>query len=232
MRVYSSAKYSPMGDRAVLVKFGDIIDLSINRKVHALCRAIEYVGIVGVGECVPTYASLLVYYDPLRTSYERLVFQLKDLEPKLDEFSAKIETRGIVVPTVYGGEFGPDLPDMAKRHNLTEEEVIRIHSETEYAVYMIGFIEGFPYMGKIPDTIATPRLETPRLKIPAGSVGIAGNQTGIYPCESPGGWRIIGRTPLKLFDPYTEQPALFQPGDRVKFKPITEEEFEALREKA
>jgi KipI family sensor histidine kinase inhibitor len=221
-----------MGDRAVLVKFGDTIDLSINHKVHTLCRAIEQVGIVGVGECVPTYASLLVYYDPLRTSYERLVFQLKDLEPKLDAFSAKIKTRGIVVPTVYGGEFGPDLPDMAKRHNLTEEEVIRIHSETEYVVYMIGFIEGFPYMGKIPDTIATPRLETPRLKIPAGSVGIAGNQTGIYPCESPGGWRIIGRTPLELFDPYAEQPALFQPGDRVKFKPITEEEFEALKEKA
>jgi len=218
-----------MGDRAVLVKFGESIDLSINRKVHALCRAIEQSKIVGAEECVPTYASLLVYYNPLKTSYERLVYQLKDLEPKLDEFSAKIETWQVEVPTVYGGEFGPDLLNVAKHHNLTPEEVVRIHSETEYTVYMIGFIEGFPYMGKVPDSIATPRLETPRLKVPAGSVGIAGNQTGIYPAESPGGWQIIGRTPLKLFNPHARQPALLQPGDRVRFKSITEAEFEKIR---
>jgi inhibitor of KinA len=135
------------------------------------------------------------------------------------------------VPTVYGGEFGPDLSNVARFHSLTEEEVTRIHSEIEYIVYMIGFIAGFPYMGKVPDPIATPRLETPRLKIPAGSVGIAGNQTGIYPCESPGGWQIIGRTPSKLFNPYMQQPSLFQPGDRVKFKPITVKEFETLVKK-
>jgi len=217
-----------MGDRALLVKFGESIDLDINRKVHMLNRAIEKTKIVGVEECVPAYASLLVYYNPLKTSYERLVYQLKDLEPNLDEFGACTEARQVVVPTVYGGEFGPDLADVAKLHSLTLEEVIRIHSETEYTVYMIGFIEGFPYMGKVPDSIATPRLETPRLKIPAGSVGIAGNQTGIYPCESPGGWRIIGRTPVKVFNPYAQQPTLFQPGDKVRFKPIIKAEFEAL----
>jgi inhibitor of KinA len=229
--VYSSPKYFPMGDRAVLVKFGNVIDLSINRKVHALCRAIEQAEIYGAEECVPAYASLLVYYNPLKTSYEHLVFQLKDLEPRLDELGERLEARRIVVPTVYGGEFGPDLSKVAKYHNITEAEVIRIHSETEYVVYMIGFIEGFPYLGKVPDSIAAPRLETPRLKIPTGSVGIAGNQTGIYPCESPGGWQIIGRTPLKLFNPQKDPPALFQPGDHVKFKPIMAKEFEALIKK-
>ena len=230
--MFASPKYFPMGDRAVLVKFGDAIDLGINRKVHALCRAINETKIYGTEECVPAYASLLVYYNPLKTSYERIVFQLKDLEPKLDEIGAKIEGRKIVVPTIYGEEFGPDLHSVAALHNITEEEVIHIHSETTYTVFMIGFIEGFPYMGKVPDTIAAPRLETPRLKIPTGSVGIAGNQTGIYPVESPGGWRIIGRTPLRLFDAFAEQPTLFQPGGSVKFKPITVEEFKGLSKKA
>jgi len=230
--MYPSPEYSPVGDRALLVKLGDAIDLDINRKVHALCRTVEQAKIYGAEECVPAFASLLVYYDPLKINYEQLVFQLKDLEPKLDEFSAKMEIREIVVPTVYGGEFGPDLPNVARFHGLSESEVIRVHTETEYTVYMIGFIEGFPYMGKVPDTIAAPRLETPRLKIPAGSVGIAGNQTGIYPCESPGGWQIIGRTSLKLFDPDAQQPALFQPGDCAKFKPITEKEFETRIKRA
>jgi inhibitor of KinA len=228
----TSLKYFPMGDRALLVKFGDVIDLKTNRKVHVLCKAIEQAEICGVEECVPAYSSILVYYDPLKTGYEHVVFQLKDLEPKLNEFSEQMEFREVIVPTVYGGEFGPDLSTIAKYHELSSEEVIRIHYGTEYNVYMIGFIEGFPYMGKVPDTIATPRLQTPRIKIPAGSVGIAGNQTGIYPCESPGGWRIIGRTPLELFNPHAKQPALFQPGDHVKFKPIDAEEFETLVKKA
>jgi inhibitor of KinA len=157
-----------------------------------------------------------------------MVFALKDLDSRLDEYNANMEARVIVVPTVYGGRFGPDLTSVAEYHKLTEAEVIRLHSETDYVVYMIGFIAGFPYMGKVPHVIAIPRLENPRLKIPAGSVGIAGNQTGIYPCESPSGWRIIGRTPRVLFNPYTEQPALFQPGDRVRFKPVSEKEYRAL----
>jgi KipI family sensor histidine kinase inhibitor len=221
-----------MGDSAILVKFGDVIDLEINRAVHVLFNALEKAKINGVHECVPAYASLLVYYDPLKTSYDRLVFQLKDLEPKLDEFSAKEETREVVVPTVYGDEFGPDLSNVARTHGLTEEDVIRIHSKHEYVVYMIGFIAGFPYMGRVPDVIATPRLETPRLRIPTGSVGIAGNQTGIYPRESPGGWQIIGRTALTLFDPYARRPTLFQPGDHVRFKPINADELETRTKRA
>jgi KipI family sensor histidine kinase inhibitor len=226
--VYSSPKYSPVGDRALLVKFGDTIDLDINRKVRALSKVIEEAKIHGTEECVPTYASLLVYYNPLKTSYEQMVFALKDLQTKIDKYSANMKTRTIIVPTLYGGSFGPDLADVAECHKLTEAEAIRLHSETEYVVYMIGFIAGFPYMGKVPEAIATPRLETPRLKIPAGSVGIAGNQTGIYPCESPGGWRIIGRTPLTLFNPLEPQPALLQSGDRARFKPIPEKEYQAL----
>jgi inhibitor of KinA len=226
--VYSSPTYSPVGDRALLVKFGDTVDLDINRKVRAFSKAVEEAKVNGAEECVPTYASLLVYYNPLKTSYEQMVFALKDLEINLDEFSVNMKTRTIIVPTVYGGSFGPDLTGVAEYHRLAETEVIRLHSKNEYAVYMIGFIAGFPYMGKVSEAIATPRLETPRLKIPAGSVGIAGNQTGIYPCESPGGWRIIGRTPLVLFNPLESQPALFQSGDRVVFKPISEREYRAL----
>lgn len=229
MPVHSNPKYSPVGDRALLIKFGEAIDLQINRKVHAFCKAVEGARIYGAEECVPTYASLLVYYDPLKTSYERMVFAMKDLESETAEYDAEREERTVVVPTVYGGSFGSDLAGVAEFHGLTETEVVRFHSETAYVVYMLGFIAGFPYMGTVPDVIATPRLENPRLKINAGSVGIAGNQTGIYPREAPGGWRIIGRTPLMLFNPNAEQqPALFQPGDRVRFKPVSEREYETL----
>jgi len=220
----------PVGDKALLVEFGNAIDININNKVLALCNAISSSKILGVDECVLTYRSLLVYYDPLKTSYERLVFQLKDFEYRLDEFGSQIKRRIVEVPTCYGGAHGPDLSYVAKYHNLTEEEVIRVHSEREYPVLMIGFIAGFPYLGEVASEIATPRLETPRLKVPAGSVGIAEKQTGIYPKESPGGWRLIGRTPLKLFDPSWPQPALLQPGDVVMFKPISEGEFEAIQE--
>lgn len=129
---------------------------------------------------------------------------------------------------VYGGEYGPDIGFVAEYHGITEEMVVKLHSEREYRVYMIGFVAGFPYLGEVPDEIATPRLETPRLKVPAGSVGIAEKQTGIYPCEASGGWKIIGRTPLKLFNPLQQPPALLRPGDIVKIKPIYENEFKAI----
>lgn len=226
--LYKTAKYLPAGDKALLVEFGKSISLGINRKVHALDKAISQLELRGVEECVPTYRSLLVYYDPLETSYEQLVFRLKDLEGKLGEVKASARKRIIEVPVVYGSEYGPDLTYVAKYHNLDEEETIRLHSGKEYVVYMLGFIAGFPYLGEVVDEIATPRLKTPRLRVPAGSVGIAEKQTGIYPCESPGGWRIIGRTPLRLFDVKKRPPALIQPCDTVKFKPIEKEQFENL----
>ncbi|MEM3760990.1 MAG: 5-oxoprolinase subunit PxpB, partial [Candidatus Bathyarchaeia archaeon] len=183
-----------------------------------------------VEETVPTYRSLLIRYNPLKTTYEQLVFQIKDIEKNLGKFARGTEGRRIIVPVVYGGEYGPDLGFVARYHGITEEMVVKLHSEREYRVFMIGFVAGFPYLGEVPDEIATQRLETPRLKVPAGSVGIAEKQTGIYPCEAPGGWRIIGRTPLKLFNPLQHPPALLSPGDTVKFKPISESELKTIEE--
>ncbi len=218
--LYQAVKFMPVGDRALLVEFGNTISLDINQKVHALDRVISQLGLQDVEECVPTYRSLLVYFNPLKISYEQLVFKLKELEGRLGEFFVSSRKRVIEVPVVYGGEYGPDLPYVAKYHNLDEEEVIQLHSDKEYTVYMIGFLAGFPYLDEVADEIATPRLKTPRLRVPAGSVGIAEKQTGIYPCESPGGWRIVGRTSLKLFDIGKHPPALIHPGDTVKFRAI------------
>jgi KipI family sensor histidine kinase inhibitor len=223
-------RYLPFGDAALIVEFGDRIDLEINRKVLALDQALARKEIRGVEECVPTYRSLLIRYNPLKISYEELVFQIRDLENSIPQTIFKEErVKKKVIPVVYGGKYGPDLKNVAETHGLTEEEVIRIHSAKPYRVYMIGFVAGFPYLGVVDDAIATPRQKTPRIRVPAGSVGIAGKQTGIYPCEAPGGWQIIGRTPLKLFDPFKQPPTLLKPGDTVKFKPITEREFEKLK---
>ena len=225
--MYQTAKYLPVGDKALLVEFGNTISLDINRKVHALDHAIAQLQPQGVLECVPTYRSLLVYYDPLKTNYEQLVFRFRDVEARLHEFEVSTYKRIVEIPTIYGGEYGPDLKYVAESHSLSEDEVVRFHNRREYTVYMIGFVAGFPYLGVVADEIATPRLKTPRLRVPAGSVGIAEKQTGIYPCESPGGWQIIGRTPVKLFDPKEHPPALIHPADIVKFKPISKKEFEA-----
>jgi inhibitor of KinA len=227
---YASTKYLPFGDSALLVEFGDAISLELNRKVTALDEAILKAGVQGVEELVPTYRSLLVRFNPLRTTYKQLVFHIKEIEEKLTESTMKVEGRKITVPVVYGGGYGPDLSRVARYHGLIEEQVVKLHSGREYRVYMIGFVAGFPYLGEVPDEIATPRLETPRLKVPAGSVGIAEKQTGIYPCDAPGGWQIIGRTTLELFDSLRQPPALLEPGDVVKFEPISEEQFRTIRE--
>jgi len=227
---YESVRYLPFGDSALIVEFGDVISLEINRKVVALNEAILKAEIQEVEELVPTYRSLLVRYNPLKTSYEQVVFRIKGIEKMLEGSPAEVKGRKIIIPVVYGKEYGPDLTYVAQNHGLVEEQVIKLHSEKEYRVYMIGFVAGFPYLGEVADEIATPRLETPRLKVPAGSVGIAEKQAGIYPCEAPGGWRIIGKTPLKLFNPMQQPPALVKPGDTVKFKPISEKEFKIIEE--
>ena len=222
-------RYLPFGDTALVVEFGDTIDSKINQKVFALQNTITEAKIQGVDEMVPTYRSLLIRYNPLKKNYDRLISEVKNLANRSTEPNTKT-ARKIIIPVVYGGEYGPDLSSVADWHGLTEEQVVKMHSEKEYRVYMIGFVAGFPYLGEVANEIATPRLETPRLKVLAGSVGIAEKQTGIYPCEAPGGWRIIGRTPLKLFDLKQEQPALLNPGDTVRFKPITETEYKASSE--
>jgi KipI family sensor histidine kinase inhibitor len=222
------ARYLPFGDSALLVEFGNTIDPETNQKVISLDRMIQKTKIEGVEELVPTYRSLLIRYNPLKTDYETLVSHVKTLENTLKKAKLKTESRNIVIPVVYGGEYGPDLEYVAERHGLTREKVVELHSERQYRVYMIGFVAGFPYLGEVTDEISTPRLETPRLRVPAGSVGIAEKQTGVYPCEAPGGWRIIGKTPLKLFNPSWQPPTLLKPGDAVRFKPISETEFKVL----
>jgi KipI family sensor histidine kinase inhibitor len=205
-----------LGDAALLIQLGDEIDISINQRVHALAAILDASPMEGLIEMVPAYGTLLLHYDPLFLTYAKIS---KWVRSKLDQVEeAKSRTpRQIEVPVQYGGEFGVDLKFVADYHRLRVEDVIRIHSQRIYIIYMMGFTPGFPYMGKLDDAIVTPRLQTPRTHVPAGTVAIAGSQTGIYPIDSPGGWRLIGYTSLRLFDPESESPFLFSPGDEVKF---------------
>lgn len=223
--MYPSARYTPFGDKALRVEIGNVIDPEVNARVHALCEAITNSQLSGVSECIPTYRALLVTYDPAKVSYETLVSKVKNLDETSRAHVPKRKIRRAIIPVAYGGDFGPDITHVSQYHNLKDSDIIRIHSEHDYMVYMIGFIAGFPYLGKLADEIATPRLETPRIRVPEGSVGIAEDQTGIYPREAPGGWQIIGRTPIKLFDALWQPPALLQPGDTVRFRSISADEF-------
>jgi len=209
-------KIVPLGDSTALVQLGDEIDLAINRRVHALANLIAASSIDGIIETVPTYATLLVHYDPLLLSFTQVKDHLRARVNQVDETSTR-KPRRVEVPVRYGGEYGIDLESVASQLRLRVADVIRIHSERIYTVYMMGFTPGFPYMGKLDGALVMPRLETPRTRVPAGTVAIAGSQTGIYSIDSPGGWNLIGWTPLKLFDPESESPFLFSPGDEVKF---------------
>ena len=212
-----------LGDRGLLVELGTGIDPAVNRRVQRLHRIMARENLTGVVETIPAYASLLVVYDPLQASPEALKRQIAGL-CEFDD-AAPHEARDVrEIPVVYGGEHGPDLDAVAAYHGLSGEEVIRLHSGTVYRVYMIGFTPGYPYMGELPEALNTPRRETPRTHIPKGSVAIAQRQTGIYPVVSPGGWQIIGRTPVELFDPQLEPPSLLVMGDQVCFKAVTAEE--------
>lgn len=206
----------PLGDSSILITLGDEIDPRLNRRVHALTSLIEAAPLAGVREIVPAYASLLVHYDPLALTYSQLADWLRLRLDQADSASARTQ-RLIEIPTRYGGASGADLAAVAASHALTTAEVIRLHSGRDYLVYLMGFTPGFPYMGTLDEAIVTPRLETPRTLVPAGTVAIAGAQTGIYPLASPGGWNLIGWTPLKLFDPDSDSPFLFAPGDTVRF---------------
>ncbi len=213
-----------MGDRGLLVELGAGIDPAVNRRVQQLHQILARENLFGVVETVPAYNSLLVVYDPLRAAPEALERQIRGL-CHFDDIGHPEQPPGVVeIPVVYGGESGPDLDDVAAFHGLTRGDVVRLHSGTVYRVYMIGFTPGFPYMGELPQALDTPRRETPRTRIPKGSVAIAQRQTGIYPVVSPGGWQIIGRTPVELFDPRQDKPSLLGMGDEVRFIPMTAEE--------
>lgn len=220
--MYDTPLFLPAGDQAMVVELGNAIRSEINRKVRNLMLAIEKAGIAGVFDLVPTYRSILVYYNPLVISYPELQARLAQLERSADE-QALEKPRIVHIPTLYGGEYGPDLEFVAQHTKLTPQEVVKLHSGTDYLVYMMGFSPGFPYLGGMSERLTTPRLPTPRTEIPAGSVGIAERQTGVYPVATPGGWRLIGRTPLKLFDPNREPPSLLGAGDYVRFVPLGSE---------
>lgn len=209
-------KLLPLGDSSLLIQFGDEIDFTVNQRVHALASLMEGSPIQGIIETVPAYATLLVHYDPLVLSFTQLKNHLRTKIDFVEEISNRKRSR-VDVPVRYGGEFGMDLESVAVELELSVADIIRLHSETIYMVYMMGFTPGFPYMGKLPDKLVLSRLETPRTRVPAGTVAIAGSQTGIYSIDSPGGWRLIGWTPLQLFHPESESPFLFAPGDEVKF---------------
>jgi len=215
------------GDRGLLVEYGDGIDPDINNKVRSMAIVMEQETLEGVLETIPTYRSLLIIYDPSITNPTTLEKEILALEERLSKI--KIPPPDTVeIPVCYGGEFGPDIQFVAEHNSITADDVIRIHSGAEYQIYMIGFTPGFPFLGGLPEVLHTPRLETPRSFVPEGSVGIANNQTGIYPVASPGGWQLIGRTPIRLFAPERSKPLIYKSGDRIKFKAISEENYTRL----
>ena len=222
MTTNSWPSYWPAGDAALGVEFGQTIDPAINRQVPALARLLDHAPLPGVIETVPTYRSLLIHYNPLRLSYQEVLAWAQSKVAQAESLPP-VQPRRLEVPTVYGGEFGPDLDFVAEFHHLSPAEVIRLHSGADYMVYMMGFMPGFPYLGGLPIELETPRLDTPRTLVRAGSVGLAGNQTGVYPLASPGGWRLIGYTPLRLFNAEKDPPTLLNPGDQVRFVPIPPE---------
>jgi KipI family sensor histidine kinase inhibitor len=222
-------KYIPSGDSALIIKAGDVISEEVNLTVRKLLKRLEEENIQGITDFIPAYNELMVCYDPAKIGYRRLLESLRACAA--DPGAILLPPAEVVhVPVLYGGEAGPDLHHVAEHNGLAAEDVIRIHSSADCLVYMLGFTPGFCYLGGMDKRIATPRHETPRLKIPAGSVGIAGEQTGIYPFESPGGWQLIGRTPLRLFNPDSRPEFLFSAGDYIRFYPVDRDEYEQIAE--
>ena len=217
----------PAGDAALVVEFEEKIDPVISARGAALADALNAEQIAGVRDVVPTYRSVAVYFDPLQTDQERLSQTLE----RLAALPAPADTRrrtSIQIPVCYGGEYGPDLPKVAAFAGLAEADVVALHAGATYQVLMLGFMPGFAYMGMVDARIAAPRLDTPRSRVPRGSVGIAQEQTGIYPSDTPGGWQLIGRTPVRPFDLDRADPFLFRSGDKVTFVPIAPKEFDDL----
>lgn len=214
--IYPHPRLLPAGESNILIEWADEINDDVNDRVHAFDQALRHQNRPEITDLIPAYSSLLVSYDPRKISFPQARSQLETLL-NLSQSLKPQSSRLVEIPTRYGGEFGPDLEFIAKHNGISEHQVIDLHAGAIYRVYMLGFVPGFAYLGSVPQEIAAPRLETPRTRVPAGSVGIAGRQTGVYPIESPGGWRLIGRTEIKLFDPMQDPPTLLRPGDRVQF---------------
>ncbi|MEH7383824.1 5-oxoprolinase subunit PxpB [Bacillus sp. JJ1521] len=212
----------PVGDLALQIFFKRPASMDLQRHIQQTTKQIEKMKIQGVVELVPAFQSITVYYNPILISYKNLSEQISEICDGISTEAAVSSKKVIMIPTCYDGE---DLENVALRSGLSTEEVISIHSSVDYLVYMIGFLPGFPYLKGLPSRLATPRLSSPRLKVPKGAVGIGGDQTGVYPLESPGGWNLIGRTPVPLFDPKKSEPFLLKAGDYLRFTPISDEEF-------
>ncbi|CAN5659576.1 5-oxoprolinase subunit PxpB [soil metagenome] len=228
MSAYDQPRFLPAGDRAVTVELAAEISPEINARVRALSRRLAQEPPPGIVDLVPTYRSLLVYFDPSRTG-------IADLKVRILAMAARNDVpadapKVLQIPVVYGGEYGPDIEFVARHAGLSAAEVVEIHAGTNYLVYMMGFNTGFPYLGGMSAKIAAPRLHAPRTRIPAGSVGIAQQQTGIYPVDSPGGWQIIGRSPVRLFDPHRDPPVAIEAGDFIRFVAIDAAQYTAIEQ--
>jgi KipI family sensor histidine kinase inhibitor len=216
------------GDSALIVEFEERIDPAINARAIRLADALQDAAISGVRDVVPTFRSVAVLFDPLRTDYDALLTRI-EREAAQPEHASRVVREPLSIPVCYGGALGPDLPEVARFAQVSEAEVIRLHADTTYRVFMLGFVPGFAYLGIVDARIAAPRHSTPRVRVPVGSVGIAGVQTGVYPAETPGGWQIIGRTPLKPFDAARAEPFLMRAGDAVRFRSIDRTEYDRSR---
>jgi inhibitor of KinA len=220
--------FQPASDQSLLVYFGTEITLAAHHKLRSLLRALQAQPIAGVRNLHPAYCSLLIDFDLSRLTHSGLEALIEPLLRSIARIDLP-EPRLIEIPTQYGGEFGPDLDELAAIHGLSPAQAVELHASVAYVVYFLGFVPGFAYLGELPDALATPRLATPRRTVPPGSVGIADTQTAVYPLATPGGWRLIGRTPMAMFRPDADDLSLLRVGDRVRFRPRSPAEFAAFR---
>jgi inhibitor of KinA len=224
---------SPLGDTAIIINFKEVIDEKVNNEVIQLFKSLKNASLKFVKDIVPAYASITIHYDLFafyqqKKQVDALSFFTGEIKRIIDQENTTplvSSHKKIKIPVCYADKYAPDINEMSREKKLSHTEIIRIHISKTYRVYMIGFLPGFAYMGEVEEKIAMPRKDQPRNVVEAGSVGIAGLQTGIYPFDSPGGWQIIGKTPLKLFDKEKDHPVLLQPGDEIEFYSITEDEF-------
>jgi len=228
-RTSGGARFQYASDESLLVYFGEQISLRNHEQVRRLLRLLGMEPIAGVRNLHPAYCSVLVKFDPLKLRHEELQEALQKYLKRLENVNLP-PTRTMEIPVCYGGEYGPDLEEVARIHGIAPERVVELHSSRIYVVYFLGFTPGFAYLGELAEELVTPRLEKPRRAVPVGSVGIAGNQTGVYPFATPGGWRLLGRTPVAMFRADREGFSLLTIGDRVRFVPTEHARFAKLAE--